>query len=150
MSATDSNNSSLRAPTCNVCCALWLCACAPYLCTHHSLVVTCWWAIQAQAPQAVVYQTPQAYVGQPQQAPPSIGSQGSGQARFQFQPLGQPSSPQSQSTPSLSGRSLSGKSVPRFLEEAWARGEPSGPPKLRPGPPPLPGKCGDVINGNIV
>ena len=70
-----------------------------------------------------------------QQAP---GSQdGSGQ--FRFLP-GQRSSQDSQSTPSLSNRS-----VPRFLEEAWARGEPEqqgsrqGPPLPPPPPPPPPG-----------
>ena len=142
---------SLKAAICDVCCLLELCACLP-ICVGLFMVLlfTCRWAMQTQVPQSVAYQTPQAYAGQPQQAPPSIGSQGSGQGRFQFQPLGQPSSPQSQSTPSLSGRSLSGKSVPRFLEEAWARGEPSGPSNSRQGPPPLPGKHGNAINNGAM
>lgn len=92
--------------------------------------------MQAQAPTPISYQSAQLFANQPQQAPPSIGSQGSGQGRFQFQPLGQPMSPSSNSTPSLSGRSV--KAMPAFLEEAWARGEP-GPSNARPSPPPLPG-----------
>ena len=68
-----------------------------------------------------------------QQAVASQDSSG----QFRFLP-GQHSSQDSQSTPSLSNRS-----VPRFLEEAWARGEPQqqGPrqaPSMPPPPPPPP------------
>lgn len=70
----------------------------------------------------------QGYAIQPQQL-----RQGSAQGQFEFQPVGQPPSLQSHSTPSMSGRT-----VPRFLEEAWQRGEP-GPSGNRQGPPPLPG-----------
>lgn len=81
----------------------------------------------------VAYQASQGYATQPQQAPPSVSSQSSGQRHFQFQPSGQSMSPQS--TPNVSV-----KSVPRFLEEAWAKGEPSRPPNARQTPPPLPSK----------
>ncbi len=63
----------------------------------------------------------------------AVGSQDSS-GQFRFLP-GQRSSQDSQSTPSLSNRS-----VPRFLEEAWARGEPQqqGPRQAPPMPPPPP------------
>lgn len=70
-----------------------------------------------------------------QQAPGSQDSSG----QFRFLP-GQRFSQDSQSTPSLSNRS-----VPRFLEEAWANSEPQqqgsgqGPPMPPPPPPPPPG-----------
>lgn len=83
--------------------------------------------VQAQSPQQVPYQAAQAYAA-PQPAPPSIGSQGSSQRQFQFQPAGQGLSPHS--TPNVSV-----SSVPKFLEEAWAKGA-----SVRESPPPLPGK----------
>jgi len=66
----------------------------------------------------------------------AVGSQDSS-GQFRFLP-GQRSSQDSQSTPSLSNRS-----VPRFLEEAWARGEPQQQgarqaPSMPPPPPPPP------------
>ncbi|KAL0034341.1 hypothetical protein WJX77_009981 [Trebouxia sp. C0004] len=72
----------------------------------------------------------------------ALGSQDSS-AQFRFLP-GQRSSQDSQSTPSLSNRS-----VPRFLEEAWARGEPQqqGPrqaPSMPPPPSPPPPGAGIV------
>lgn len=69
------------------------------------------------------------------ETPQASDSQGSS-SQFRFLP-GQPSSQDSQSTPSLSNRS-----VPRFLEEQWVKGEPE-QPGLRqapPPPPPLPGR----------
>ena len=72
---------------------------------------------------------PQGYSYEEQQASESQDSSG----QFRFLP-GQHSSQDSQSTPSLSNRS-----VPKFLQDSWARGEPQpGPQRQPPPPPPLP------------
>ena len=76
--------------------------------------------------------------GYEQQQQPGQGSSQDSSSNFRFLP-GQALSQDSQSTPSLSNRS-----VPKFLEESWARGEPQPSarrqPQAPPAPPPPPGR----------
>lgn len=81
---------------------------------------------------------PQGFGYEQQQQQPGQGSSQDSSSNFRFLP-GQAFSQDSQSTPSLSNRS-----VPKFLEDSWARGEPQpGPtrqPQAPPAPPPPPGR----------
>ncbi|KAL3156740.1 hypothetical protein ABBQ38_001015 [Trebouxia sp. C0009 RCD-2024] len=75
---------------------------------------------------------PQSFGYEQQQQQPGQGSSQDSSSNFRFLP-GQAFSQDSQSTPSLSNRS-----VPKFLEDSWARGEPQPSPRRQPQAPPAP------------